>query len=182
MVVNFVEMWIWIMCIIQLCTRVSPTNKWTHSRSDTLMYGFCCLLVPHRVILNDEKSLVLGIYNRKYKLEITSMSTSREYLYWYNRSFGSSWKIRNGEKKLGLPEITTYSKTSNETARYWDSNIKILKRIEGPEVDPGKCEELICDGLLHNGADIIGYLFRIKQHIVCKVNLKWIKYLKVKRT
>lgn len=29
------------------------------------MDGFCCLLVPHRVILNDEKSLVLGIYNRK---------------------------------------------------------------------------------------------------------------------
>lgn len=58
--------------------------------------------------------------------------------------------------------------------KYWHSNIKyknkLVKRIESLETDPRKYEELICNGLVHNGAGITEYLFKRRYLIPCNIN------------
>lgn len=109
------------------------------------------------------------------------MSANREFLNWYSRPFGSSWKRRMVKRETALSEITPYNKTI-ANCQVLAQQYKLLNRIEYPELDPRKSEEWIYDGLVHHGADIIEYLFRRKHLMPCNINLKWIKYLKVKRS
>lgn len=147
------------------------------------MCGFCSLLVLHRIISHDEKTLVLGICNRKYTLKTTYTSASGEYLYWYDWPLGNSWKTRIMAKG-NLP----YQKLQH-TIKLQQSNCKVLTQSYKSKllntVSRNRSKKIWGINLwwfCYNDVDITGYLFRRKHLTSCKINLKGIKYLKVKRT